>query len=194
MIKRIEHKKKKRQQIFMGLFLAFLMVASMMGVFIGNSGSENIEYNNFKFSQGENGYVTVINGETYGFSYLPQELEYFNVSSETFIKTRNPYLYTTFDSNISSEQLQFLDVVRMDLQQSLKSNIMSGMTMNSTVYNLQIINCENSTDYIPVIYFKYSNKTSIEDNNNCIILSGQTYDFFKLRDWLVYAHHGVMNG
>ena len=178
----------------MGTLLVFIMTFGIMGILIGSRGGERWEYNGYKFIREENIFVTKINNQKKGFNFLPQTLLTINTSPNLKNKILSPMMYLTFDPETDMQNLLYIDTVRNDLQTTLNSVIVSAVTKKSEIYFLPTISCENATLFVPVIYFNVSNQTSIVDKNNCIVLNGQTIDFFKIRDLLVYTYYGVING
>lgn len=194
MLKRIEARKEKRKKFWIGAILVFLMAFSMLGVFTNSGGKQKWEYNGFKFTQEESFYVTKINGEKMGFNFLPQTLQSINITGDLKSKIISPTIFITFDPDSSPQNLRYMDTIRNDLQATLDSVVVSAKTKESDNYVLPIITCENATQFVPVMYFNVSNTTSVVETNGCIVLNGQTVEFFKLRDLVVYTYYGVMNG
>ena len=62
-----------------------------------------------------------------------------------------------------------------------------GMTTNNT-FNLPIITCNQSSEVIPVIYFKESNETFINKDGSCIIVGAVSQvDVIRAKDRLLYG-------
>lgn len=194
MLKRIEKRKEKRKKFWIGAIMVFLMTFGILGVFTNSEGRQKWEYNGFKFTQEESFYVTKINGEKMGFNYLPQTLQSINITGDLKGKIISPTMFITFDPESSLQNLLYIDTIRNDLQATLDSVVISAKTKESEAYILPIITCENATQFVPVLYFNVSNTTSIVETNGCVVLNGQTVEFFKLRDLVVYTYYGVMNG
>ncbi len=193
MLKRLEQKKERRKKIMMGFVLVFLMIFSVMGIIIGQQGSEVLRYNDYKFEVVENVYYTTIEGETKGFNYFPSELENLGLNEEILMILMNaPMIYFTFNPESEQQDLVYIDLVRKDLTDNINKMIIDGMTTESEIYNLPIISCENSTSYVPVIYFNQSINLSVKKVDDCIVLNAKNYDFLKLRDLLIYKINGVM--
>ncbi|MFH1770892.1 MAG: hypothetical protein ABH828_05050 [archaeon] len=193
MLKRIEAKKEKRKKFWIGAILVFLMGFSMLGVFTNSSGNQKWEYNNFKFTQEQNFFVTKIDRTKMGFNFLPQTLESINITGDLKNKIISPSMFITFDPDSDLQNLLYIDTIRNDLQATLNSAVVNAKTKESDTYVLPIITCENATQFVPVIYLNVSNTTSVEETNGCVVLNGQTTEFFKLRDLIVYTYYGVMN-
>lgn len=193
MLRRAEARKERRKKIMIGIVLVFFMGTSMLGVIIGSRGNETWKYNGFKFERYENAYVTKINKEKMGFNFLPQTVENIPITGDINSKLLAPQIFMSFDPNASGNNLLFIDTVRSNLQLTLNTYIIGGITKKSDFYVLPIITCDNATPQIPVFVFNISNETSIIENNNCVILNGREQEFFKLRDLMIYRYFGVID-
>ncbi|MBC8495477.1 hypothetical protein H8D36_04955 [archaeon] len=193
MLKRIDSRKARKKKFLMGGVLVLLMVVSMLGIIVGNRGSEKWEYNGFKFTRTENVFVTKIGEQRIGFQSLPQELLYLEHPNSLNEKLLSPVMYLTFDPDSELQNLLYIDSVRRDLQITISSFVIDGITKESDTYFLPKITCDNATQFMPVIYFNISTETSIREENGCIIMNGYTEDFFRFRDLILYVHYGVMN-
>ncbi|MEK6948680.1 MAG: hypothetical protein AABX34_00555, partial [Nanoarchaeota archaeon] len=59
--------------------------------------------------------------------------------------------------------------------------------------NFPIITCNQSTNFVPVIYFKSSNATKVYLDNNCITAEALTQaDVIRVKDRLVYGILGII--
>ena len=59
--------------------------------------------------------------------------------------------------------------------------------------NVPIITCNDSTNFIPVIYFKSSNVTKVSIDNNCIIAEASNQaDVIRIKDRLLYGIFGII--
>jgi hypothetical protein len=195
MLKRIAAKKEKRKRFWMGFILVFLMIFSGAGILIGSqSSSSDWEYNGFKFKQLENYYTTEFDGEETIFYFLPQTLLTINTSGNIKEKISEPMFYLSFDPESGVQNLLYIDLIRHDFEQNLNTIVESAITKESDTYALPIMTCDNASAYVPVIYFNVANETSIVEENNCVILSGQGVQFLQLRDLLLYIKYGVIDG
>ncbi|MBU1201657.1 MAG: hypothetical protein KJ583_07010 [Nanoarchaeota archaeon] len=194
MLKRIEQKKARRKKFYIGAILVFLMIISMLGILLGNDGGAQFEYNKFKFEVENNLLVTKINGEKKTFRFLPQELLSIKTPADLKQTLKEPMMVLTFDPGVGVQNLIYLDLIRKDFSDSFDSFVQSGITNQSELYNMPLVNCDNATQSIPVIYFNLSNETSITKDDYCTVFNGQTIEFLKLRDLTLYIYYGVING
>jgi len=188
---RRERKLEKRKQIWMAAILVFLMVASGFGVIIGSRASE-MRYGDYKFQTVDNRYVTNINGQEIPFYFLPSQIENLNLSSAVTNKLREAFFMMISFNPEDTANLQVIEVARFDLSIHLGKMVYNGVLKEAIDYELPIITCENATLQTPVIVFNVSDKTSIDDVDNCIYLNARGTDFLALRDRLLYSYYGVI--
>ena len=187
-------KDKKKINTIMAVFIAVIMISSMAGMMMNNNDSQ-LSYNGHKFKMADNQIYTEINGETYFFYYFPADLESLNTSEEIKANLKGLQMfYFTFDPD--SESLSYIDKARFDLSNDLAKTeffFANAKTKESDSYDVPIITCDNSTTFVPVIYFKEGNRTGFFQEGNCIIAESQTKEgFLALKDKLLYIILGVM--
>jgi hypothetical protein len=187
-------KKKDKSGLWFTVVIALLMLTSTIGyVFKGGSGNK---YNGFSFSMTEDGrWITKINGRNMRFYYHPSNLENINISSNIIDKIKNSNMvYVAYNpdnphrSEIAAINLQFSELLWNDF----KTYSEKGLTSENE-FNIQIINCSNATTANPVIYYKESNNTGIDMEDNCISVEGKTgTDFYVLNERIIYGLYGVI--
>nr|MCK4929786.1 hypothetical protein [Nanoarchaeota archaeon] len=188
---RRERRIDKRKQFWMAAILVFLMVASGFGVIVGSRTSE-MKYGKFKFFIQDNRYWTKINDNEMPFYFLPQQVEYINLSSIITNKLREAYLVMITFNPEEETNLQVIEITRFDLSQLLGKVVYNGVLASSLEYDLPILNCANATLKTPVIIFNMSDNTSIVEIDNCIYLNARGREFLRLRDRLLYSYYGVI--
>jgi len=187
---RKKHEKKNKMGIWVIIFIVVIMLTSTIG-YVFKGGSKE-KYNGFSFSRIENnGWYTEINGRQIGFNYFPADLESINLSSEIVdkIKGTNMVYFTHDPENRYREDIALLKEMFWPYFQIYAD---SGLTVNNTL-GLPVVNCDNATISLPVIYFKDSNQTGFYLDNNCIICEIRPgEDFTALKERLFYSLFGVM--
>ena len=135
----------------------------------------------------------------FNFRYSPRDLEDIKIKGNLDIEKFNDAkeYYTTFNplgGNFTHIRLARLD---FDLQMTrvFQKIPVSACDRNTTSSNLAcldvpIITCENTDDI--VVYYKESDKLSVEYEDNCIIISGSGFDFIKGVDRILYNLYDVM--
>lgn len=187
---RKKHEKKNKMGIWVIIFIVVIMLTSTIG-YVFKGGSKE-KYNDFSFSRTDDGrWYTEINGKQLAFDYFPSELENINLSAEIIDKIKSTrMIYFTHDpENRYREDIALLKEIFWPYFQIYADN---GLTVENT-FNLLVIDCDNATISLPVVYFKESNQTGFYLDNNCIICelrSGE--DFTALKERLLYSLFGVM--
>ncbi len=197
-----EEKQQKRNKRVVGIFITVIMVGSTLGFFIADNQSNNLDYKSktgkkYSFEQANGQLYTKINKQTMAFYSHPLDVVSLNVSDEAnyLLKSAQAF-YMTFDPE--SNDIQYIEQARFDLEKDfagLKKYALSGVIKNSTLYsNYNIITCENSTAYTPVIYFVDVNVTDTIGyvKDSCIIFEGKRTDFLKFRDYIVYKMYDMI--
>lgn len=189
--------KKIKKETWMGLFIIFILVFSVLGYMWGSQQTKSqFSYGKLSFTQRQDKWVTKINKQEFGFDFLPQDVDYINMSEEITNKLANTIMLSiTFEPNHTKE-LEYLDYIRFDLENTQKPNLFinSGVVYNTSKYNnLRIIACRDSTLSVPVIKFIKSNQTKIYEENNCIIAEAKNdNELLRVKDRILYAILGVI--
>ncbi len=190
-----EKKEKKRWGLI--AFIVLIMVGTSFSVVVYygfQSQSQAAKYNGIKFSNMGNIWIANINGRQAAFSFLPADLADIKTSGDIFGMLQGKFeidstseVNSTFKESIALAQHQMgLTLEKYDIY------LRKGFTSNST-FNLPVIACNNTTQNVPVIYFKFSNSTNINVNGNCVIAEASTAtDFIRVKDRLLYGILGVI--
>lgn len=192
-------KKQQRKKLFskegmLTLAIIFVMTSSVIGLMWGDGSSNSMKYKDFSFLRVNNQWVLKTKTADFTFDFFPSEVESILIPAEAVQKLKGTVeIDLTYD--INSSYAESIAAAQYGLEQNLRAfdvYIRNGFTSNST-YNMPIITCSDSTDIVPVIYFKDSNATRVFIENNCIILeAGSETDFIKIKDRLLYAFFGIV--
>jgi hypothetical protein len=187
-------KKKINSSLIWTIFIAFIMVTSIVGYMWFGSDEPEFEYNGHKILRGENDYVYIKDGNEFMFTFFPGELE--NLANQTDLnKIKKQMFYVTFDPN--SELAEAVDVLRFEFSTELpKINVFMGQGMlnnESAVYNFPVIDCSDATENVPVIKFVKGNETKITEQYGCFTVEAKNaYDVIKIKDLILYSLLGVI--
>ncbi len=180
-------KKRIPKEVIWTLFIAIIMVSSIIGFLYSGGGGADYTYNDkFKFTRTDNNLFIYKNPDNnlFTFRYLPYELENLNISANI----QPPMVYLTFDPE--ADDIETVELMRFELLEDFsKLNIFAkqGITKNSTSYTMEVVDCNMATQSIPVIKFTTSNETKIIENNNCINLQGESkIDIIRLKERILY--------
>ena len=194
-------KKEEKNRLFskknmVSAFIIFIMVSSVIGFMWGRSGSvQKEEYKGMVFVLKENQWVIEINDMNFEFDFFPTETENINVSPSIASKMKNTLeIDSTYNLNDSQAKAIVLSQYRMS-QILARLNIYLRMGLaDENDFNLPIIDCDDATDLVPVLYFESSNQTKISLKGNCIIAESRNADdFIRIKDRLLYAILGVIS-
>jgi len=192
-MKRKEPRIKK--EAIITIFLAAIMVFSIFGIIIEGftSNSQRVFYGSQAFSTTDKGWATKIGSKNFIFSYLPGELKDITVSDEikNMLVGKKEIDFTSDFNDTFKQQIAF---IVFDSEQKLsEANIYlrDGFTAE-TEYQKPIINCNNQSEFIPIIYLKSGNDTAIKSEGNCIIISAEsTEDLVRYTGKIIYIILGI---
>jgi len=190
-------RRKNRLSLYMSFFIAFIMITSVFGVmFYGFAGGgEVIKYEGHKFTATPQGYATKIDGKTYYFDVLPQDLENINIDSsiKSELDSSNALVIT---SDPKSSYKQDIAVSSYNLNAILtKQGKYTANAFNSANDQLPVITCINATPGLPVMEIIESNQTIATLNNNCITVEfDNTFNLQRATAKILYLILGVIDG
>jgi hypothetical protein len=189
MIKRIKtqediKKNKKRNQIIIGVILVGLMVLSTAGYAIlsnpeTKSGSEKTSYNGFTFVKNSGFWLTEVNGRTFIFQSLPQELENLTISGTFNLQDYSGKpLYIV---NLNPSASIIIQNMRNDLERYQEACFEK---INCTNKELPIKTCKDNL----IIFLPEENK-GVYKQENCVFITGNINNG---ADAFIYKLAGIM--
>lgn len=197
--KEAREKKKDNKKVWLvGIFMAVIMVTSIIGFMVGENPDQTKTYNGIKFYRTNIGWEAKINNKMVQFTLLPEEAQGINISNTLIEQLKTTKMaQVTFDPNAAYPQETAL--AQYQLQQTMNNALNLYATIGLTelpkniTYTGSITTCQNATQYVPVILMTYGEETKITESNNCIILEAQsTSDMYSLKDRLVYGLLGIL--
>jgi len=164
------------------------MVTSVVGFIFGGY-TQTTRYNGIKFTDSPQGWKANINDHLFYFTFLPSDLNFIEFP-ESLDLTNIKQIDITSDANSTSKEEIASAVFELSSILS-KAGIFvrQGFIANNT-FNRQILTCEDSTQFVPVIFFDTGNDT-IKHEGNCIIVESET-SFVALADGLAYKMLGII--
>jgi len=170
-------KKKRTNQILIGVILIFLMVVSTAGYSLlsredgGSIGSE--KYGNHTFYRDQGMWGVLLNGETYYFQYLPNEIENVSISGY-FSASQYSGKVLYFVNNNPASQDVLIDLNKKFLRAQ-------DACLNNSLCNgdFPVKNCDDNL----IIFENPDNETRVWQERNCVYISG---DFLKGADAFLY--------
>ncbi len=190
----MKEKKEKKKWGLIFFIIIIMIGTSISFIYIGFSGvDEKVRYNGIVFVKFSDRWEAKINGKTAAFSFLPAETE--NIPVQGFgQKLQNKLeIDSTYDFNSTFAQSIALAQHQMSLTlENYNVYLRPGFTGNNS-YGIPVITCNDSTENIPVIYFRQSNSTNVKIKGNCVIAEASSNaDIIKVKDRIVYGILGVI--
>ena len=186
---------KNRGKIF-SIFIVVIMTMSVLGFLFGsgNSNDQEYKYDKWTFIRTGSQWVTKYNDKQLFFDYFPEQVTDISINQDIISKLNVLEVDLTYDSNDSLKEAIALShyMMQQNLGQVSNLYLRQGLTSNNT-FNLPIITCEDSTDAVPIIYFKESNETKAYLQDKCIILEADSeIDILRIKDRLLYGYLGII--
>ena len=193
---------KNKTKLFMAIFIAFIMISSVLGFallqsfgglgLIGNN-RETFTYNNLEFTQSQSGfYSTNFQNKEILLVSDPRTLNNVKVPQISINELNNAEkIYVTQDSTQNTQSIQSL--LMGNIGQFLIPRVqVACISDTKECVNLPLITCNDATQTIKVIYFEESNETDIIYENNCLTIKGSS-DIQTLRkiDKLILTLLGI---
>jgi len=199
-----QHRPKKRKRLFspgmlVGIVLGFLMVTSMFGFITAytDQSQTTLQYNEFRFEQTTRGFATDVDGQTLEFSYFPESVESISVDQQVIDKLKGVNALTlTYDPE--SEINQSAALVQYNLgslyEEALDVYVTRALTNNTLFDSLPQADCEQATQFVPVVKLTKANQTRVSQQGNCILVEATSdVDMIRLQDRISYGLLGVIN-
>jgi hypothetical protein len=171
-MKRDVEKTRKRNTVLIGIILIGLMILSTAGYsLIGNddeeSDSSTNEYNGFKFIRQRGLWRTSFSGLSFGFQYLPEEVENVSVSGSYDLNLYSGApLYFVNPDSATSEILNNLGGYILRWQEAcLEGEDCEG--------DLPVKNCDENLIILGVEPLE-ENVTRVYQNESCVFISGDS--------------------
>jgi len=182
--RRESKKKRKMNQIIVGIILVLVMLMSVLGYAFqggGDSDSEEIEYNGFKFIKQEGYWFTNFEGQQMVFLNNPLEINERGVDLKTIKNYESKPLY------IYSENTLALGEIYRNLEGIYQRIQFACPEGESCEEDIPEKNCENN-----FIIVKISEENKITQENNCVFIEGISEDLTKLSDEFLFEIFGIV--
>ncbi|MFA5019528.1 MAG: hypothetical protein WC533_00335 [Candidatus Pacearchaeota archaeon] len=183
-----QDKKKRRNQIIIGVILIGLMVISTAGYSFFNEDNKNnknkITYNGFEFNRNDNGYWEIeIDGEKFITLYNPKETE--DISLDFDITIEQYYqkpLYGVFKEQYAEAEI--LNNIGRYIQRYQRDVCVEGIKCDNE--NAPVKNCSSN-----IMFFSISNETNIYKQDNCLFIKSSESEQIKSADRIIFKMLGV---
>jgi len=166
------------------------MVLSVFGMWKA-SGTNEEEYNGFKFIPSQNGWDVTINNQKMVFNYLPKDIEMMN---STPISITGQKIYLAYDQEDKELDKSFTMnyLASLFYQNNIRPQFSCIKEKACPDNELPLVNCDDAS--AEVILIRSGNESKIFKQNMCYIIQSQNnYDLTVLRERFVYQFLGVMS-
>ena len=191
----------RTKKIIFSVVIGFVLLSSVIGFtysaipFRNRIQSDNtIEYNDIEFFPTQNGLAAQINGQVYEFAYFPEDLGDVETGDAINAISSARMIYATSSPN--SPSAGPISAVEFDISRALKSHnsFVEVAFTDDNPYDKRVITCEDATEFVPVMYFNYTNTTTgVTYENNCITVNfASDNSLRRVRDKLIYELLGVI--
>jgi len=172
----------------MAIFIAIIMVLSVLGYVGGSLASSNskIKYNEYSFIQSGSSWK-LLEYDGFYFQYLPEDLENITSSSDFYITSSKIYLGFKPNDNIS------VGNAMNSVSYLLYSNNIipqEACTIEENCPDIPIIDCEMNQG---IIMLSSDTNTYSQDEKCLIITATDTQELNRLTERFIYQQLGVMS-
>ncbi len=197
--------KKKKNQMIIGLFIAFLMIFSVVGYALlsGYQGQEQGQetYNDHIFTKTQEGWKTQVSIENQAFiittAYLPQELENISMQGTPLLDSfrfKTLYIIANDASERQAASSFYTNLNKIALRIQLACSEEESETEFCLENELPIKSCNDATFETTIIEIKESEteEASITYKNNCIIIEGKGNELVKAAEKTIFVVFGII--
>lgn len=193
-----KEEKKSKLPLVITIFIAFLMLTSVIGYLGFGSDVTVTKYNGFKVREFGNHVDLKIDGKYVPFTTHPADAASVDMDPAVMDALKGAkQVYLTFNPAQTQDYLQHIDYNRFEFANQLTQfniYVIQGVTQSMPSAALPQITCNNATQFIPVIEFREAEDTKITKEGNCIILEAlEPSDFLRLRERIIYGFYGVIS-
>lgn len=188
--------KKDRKALYMSLFIAFIMVFSVIGfMWDRNSGEYTQRYKGYVFTKINDEWVTRVNGRDVNFQFSPDAVESIKLD-KAVVERINATLEVDVTYDINNSYKEYIALAEQELAYKLNDNLniyLRGGFTAENEYDFPVITCANATAAVPVLYFTRSNETAIYLDNGCIIAASNSgMGYVMIKDRILYGVFGII--
>lgn len=192
----MKRREKSYTKLVISLFIAFIMVSSILGYYYGTSEDiESYKYNEYNFKKIDNRWVTYIGKTPYYLTYDPKSLEDIEINRNLNLAEFNSAkkIYLTFNPDeIPGEVISEMQIYFMPLLSSKVFFIMACTEDIPRCEDAVLKTCSDATSEEKIIQIEIVNDTIVNYNNNCLSIQGENEDLIRAVDRIIWDMLGVM--
>jgi hypothetical protein len=185
--KEAEEKKRKRNQLVVGIILIAVMVFSVLGYSLssfGNNSSESIvKYNGFKFTQTSNFWDVNVGNYAFSFKYNPTQTEKINSTLNLLSSYDGKPLYISSENMEAETEIYKNLFYQNQIVQRIQEACLEGEKCSG---DYPIKTCQDN-----FIIIKESTNNIVRQQNNCVFIEGKKENFTELSDGFLFKINGI---
>lgn len=177
-------KNKKFLTSILGLFLIAIMIGSGLSMW-GEDSETKTEYNGYKFTQTESGWMTYKDNQQIVILSSPDDVKNYTT---TDIQLEDLYKYSKIYLVINPEERSQLELPVYEFFNNvyLAKNIVQACPEDHELCaKMPLKDCKDATSDTGVIKFKISDTTKVSFVNNCLVIQGKENEIDKITERLV---------
>ena len=179
-----EHKKRRRNQIIVGLVLVFLMLFSIIGYSFGSNPTSGttptIKYNGYEFTTAGGYWNLNIGGTLFSFITHPKDAYKVELELESLTSYYNKPLYL-YSENVGAE-----NEIYTNLYSISQGVIYACPEGESCEENVPLKTCEDN-----FIMIREKDEVMVSQENGCVFIEGSAEDLANIADGFLLRIMGV---
>jgi len=184
------------KKTIMGLFIAAIMILSVMGFALTFSEPvERLEYNDYKFVRTSQGLRTTINDIHVYFVYFARDVADipFDEGAKVALDGARVIWFAYDPNDIEASAIADALYRMEDVLGTASDQYVQRALLDNTGYALPQVSCINATAAVPVLILQSGNETKIEHKNGCITATAdRAQAVYQVSDRILYQALGVM--
>jgi hypothetical protein len=186
--KEAEEKKRRKNQLIIGIILIAVMIFSVLGYSLSSFGNNNssgsvVNYNGFKFTQTSNFWNVNVGSYAFSFAYNPTQTEKINSALNLLNSYSGKPLYISSENNEAEIEIYKNLFYQNQIVQRIQEACLQGEKCNGDYPKKT---CQDN-----FIIIKESNSSEIKQQNNCVFIEGNKGNLTKLSDSFLFKISGV---
>ena len=199
-------KKRHRNNVIIGIFVAAVMIFSTVGFAIlegyqGQQGEGQATYKNYKFTAIESGWQTSINiasqDVVLNTFYLPNEVE--NISSQghpLLSEFSGKAIFIVADNDAERQAAyEYNAIYDLVLRMQMACSIEESNSSFCVEGNLPVKSCDDADYETKIIMLQESNstnETSVNYKSSCLVIKGQGAELVKANEKALFMIFGII--
>jgi hypothetical protein len=185
--KETEEKRKRKNQLVVGIILIAVMVFSVLGYSLSSFGTNSsgniVKYNGFKFTQTSNFWNVNVGSYAFSFKYNPTQTEKINSTLNLLSSYDGKPLYISSENSEAEVEIYKNLFYQNQISQRVQEACLEGEECNG---DYPIKTCQDN-----FIIIKESANSAIKQQDNCVFIEGNKENLTELSDSFLFKIIGI---